>query len=226
MKQSIEAMIATALRKKVDRLPNERTLAEQLGVHRHTVRRAMAELESEGLVCVEHGRGTFIQSEMVRYRLGRRTRFTENLAGIGLEPQSELLHHDLGPADASVAAALGLRRDSDVVRLVTLRGAKRLPLTYAIHFLPASRFEDAAAIFERTRSMSAVLLAGGVTDYRRSQIRVASRLPTEQEAQALKQQIGQPVLVISSVSRDMDGEAVLYTTSHVSAIRMELVVDL
>ena len=41
------------------KMPTEIELAEQYGVGRITVRRAMAILESEGLVSVVHGRGTF-----------------------------------------------------------------------------------------------------------------------------------------------------------------------
>ncbi len=225
VKRALEAMIGASLRDKAARLPNERALAEQLGVHRHTVRRAMAELETEGLVCVEQGRGTFIQSEMVQYRLGRRTRFAENLASIGLEPQAKLLDHRRIAADANTAAALRLRRGTEVNRLVTLRGAKGAPLSYSDHYLPAGRFDGAVAVFTRTRSISAVLLAGGVADYRRVQTRIASRLPIDEEAQLLKQPAGQPVLIIASISHDAQDRAVLYSVSRLSAMRMELLVD-
>src|SRR5207245_79417 len=42
------------------RLPPSRTLAEELGAHRHTVARAYAELERSGLVRSTVGRGTFV----------------------------------------------------------------------------------------------------------------------------------------------------------------------
>lgn len=225
VKRALEAMIGARQRDEMARLPNERALAEQFGVHRHTVRRAMAELETEGLVCVEQGRGTFIQSEVVQYRLGQRTRFTENLASVGLEPQAQLLDHGRIAADPAIAAALGLRRGAEVIRLVTLRGAKGVPLSYADHYLPSGRFDEAATVFTRTRSISAVLLAGEVADYRRVQTRIAARLPTEEEARLLKQHASQPVLVISSVNRDLEGRTALYSVSRVSAMRMELLVD-
>lgn len=43
-----------------DRLPGELELAEQYGVSRDTIRRAIQELASEGLLVVLHGRGTFV----------------------------------------------------------------------------------------------------------------------------------------------------------------------
>jgi DNA-binding GntR family transcriptional regulator len=42
------------------RLPGELELAEQYGVSRDTIRRAIQELASEGLLVVLHGRGTFV----------------------------------------------------------------------------------------------------------------------------------------------------------------------
>jgi GntR family transcriptional regulator len=43
-----------------DRLPGEHELADQYGVSRDTVRRAIQELATEGLLVVLHGRGTFV----------------------------------------------------------------------------------------------------------------------------------------------------------------------
>jgi GntR family phosphonate transport system transcriptional regulator len=59
------------------RLPTEAELAEALAVNRHTIRRAMEELTSRGLVRVEQGRGSFVAEEVVEYPLGSRTRFSE-----------------------------------------------------------------------------------------------------------------------------------------------------
>jgi DNA-binding GntR family transcriptional regulator len=44
-----------------DRLPGEHELADQYGVSRDTIRRAIQELVSENRLVVLHGRGTFVK---------------------------------------------------------------------------------------------------------------------------------------------------------------------
>ena len=61
--QLLEAMKAAILRRTLApgvRLPDERQLARQFALSRGTVRRALAQLEDEGLVMRQQGRGTFV----------------------------------------------------------------------------------------------------------------------------------------------------------------------
>ena len=43
-----------------ERLPSEHALAEQFGVNRHTIRRSLASLCSQGLVRITQGSGTYV----------------------------------------------------------------------------------------------------------------------------------------------------------------------
>ena len=52
------------------RLPGELELADQYGVSRDTIRRAIQELVSEGRLIVLHGRGTFVQDASGRSEKG------------------------------------------------------------------------------------------------------------------------------------------------------------
>ncbi len=84
-----------------ERLPGSRDLAARLGVNFHTVRRAYAGLEAEGLLRTVHGRGTFVAEGARRmspaeYRALLRAhleRLAEDLAGtdFAAERQEALL---------------------------------------------------------------------------------------------------------------------------------------
>ena len=61
--ERVEAAIRALATKKLapgDRLPSERTLAEDLGAGRTTIRLVLVKLAAEGLVRAEHGRGYFV----------------------------------------------------------------------------------------------------------------------------------------------------------------------
>lgn len=71
--EQIREQIINSQLKDGDRLPNERMLAEQFGVSRTVVREAIKTLAKEGLVEVQHGRGTFVidgTSQALKHSLG------------------------------------------------------------------------------------------------------------------------------------------------------------
>jgi DNA-binding FadR family transcriptional regulator len=74
-------------------LPSELRLAQEYGISRTTVRQAIAQLRTEGLVTVDRPRGTFVrvpeQTELVPLRRGER-------AGARMPTDAERRSHRLG----------------------------------------------------------------------------------------------------------------------------------
>ena len=66
------------------RLPSEHALAEQFGVNRHTIRRSLANLCSQGLLRVTQGSGTYVEEFAVDLALAKRPRFQRSMALAGL----------------------------------------------------------------------------------------------------------------------------------------------
>lgn len=58
--EQIEEMILQGVLREGSRLPSERDLAERMTVSRPKVRQALKQLESDGLINVRHGEGTFV----------------------------------------------------------------------------------------------------------------------------------------------------------------------
>ncbi|WP_130812912.1 GntR family transcriptional regulator [Olsenella sp. Marseille-P4559] len=124
-----------------DLLPSERELCETYGLSRTTVRLALAELEQQGLVTRQHGRGTFVaNTTREATNLMSTYSFTEQMRSLGRVPQTVVLEFDTREAPKHIAACLGLRIGDPVIRMKRLRLADGTPMMVERTYLPASEF--------------------------------------------------------------------------------------
>ncbi|MEB4615737.1 GntR family transcriptional regulator [Leucobacter sp. M11] len=85
--QSLRNALARAEYGPGERLPTETELAEQFGVSRPTVRAALRELETKGLVRTQHGVGSFVTDRpMITAGLERLDSISESIRAMGREP--------------------------------------------------------------------------------------------------------------------------------------------
>lgn len=221
---ALEGEIAQG-RRAGERLPTEAVLTARFGVNRHTVRRALEDLEARGLIRVEQGRGAFVAEDVVDYRLGPRTRFSELVRRQNREAAGVILRTAETPAETQLAEALGIRRGRMVLRVERLGLANGRPLVIGAHHLPLPRCAAAAEALEREPSITAALAACGITDYRRHSSRITARLPTPEEADLLQQSRSRPVLVSENLNVAPDGTPVDWTLAVYAAGRVQLVVE-
>src|SRR3990167_6624506 len=71
-----------------DKLPTEFELSRQFMVNRHTVRRALSDLQDKGIVESTQGRGSYVRRPAAPMRLQRRPRFTERVLERGRTPRT------------------------------------------------------------------------------------------------------------------------------------------
>ncbi len=208
-----------------DRLPGETTLAARFHVNRHTVRRALGALDAEGVVKAEQGRGWFVaEARRLSYRIGKRTRFSEGLAGQARNLERRLLGASTEPASANVARALRIKAGATTIRLETLSIADGRPLSRATSWLEQRRFADFPAVFERALSVSAAFRSFGIADYSRATTRISARHADAEETTLLRLAPGAILLVSESIDADPEGRPIQYALSRFPADRMELVV--
>ncbi len=208
-----------------ERLPTEAVLTARFGVNRHTVRRALEDLEARGLIRVEQGRGAFVAEDVVDYRLGPRTRFSELIRRQNREPAGRILGIAEIPAETLLAEALGIRRGRAVLRVERLGLANARPVVLGVHHFPLPRFAAAAEALAADASVTAAMAACGVPDYRRRSSRITARPPTPEEAGLLQQSRSRPVLVAESLNVDAEGVPVDWTQAVYAAGRVQLVVE-
>jgi GntR family phosphonate transport system transcriptional regulator len=207
------------------RLPTEAELAERFAVNRHTVRRGIAFLEQEGVLRVEQGRGTFVQERVVDYRLGKRTRFSENIEKQSRIPSGEIVRAMVMAAEADVARNLHIRKGAPVVLIENVGKVDGRPISVAAHHFPARRFPDIIDHYKRSRSVTKALAHYGIEDYTRKETRITARLPSASESRLLELPRSQPVLVIEAINIDPEGRVIEYGWTRMAAERAQLVVQ-
>jgi len=102
-----------------DRLPSVRELATAAGVNVNTARSVYARLESEGLVRIEHGRGTFVASgsgDEASTRRELRRQIAQLEAALVRLPPPPLPATDSGRPPPAAHAALLSTQDLEAVR--------------------------------------------------------------------------------------------------------------
>ena len=128
-------------------LPGERSLARMTGFSRVTVRRALADLGSLGLVTPKAGSGTYVGDRIER-SLSRLTGFTEDLRARGLNPRVLFLERSSGKANAEEAMALSIAPSTPVIRLRRLRYGDDSILALESTVVPQEFIPDAAVVEE------------------------------------------------------------------------------
>ena len=116
------------------KLPNEDELAEQYGMSRGTVRKAIAELQRIGAVRKEQGRGTFVNESKPALSSFSLADFDGYSRAQNRIPSNETLLFEIVHATSEIARKLDIQLDSDVIHLVQLRLASGVPIIYEERF--------------------------------------------------------------------------------------------
>lgn len=207
------------------RLPGEVELSARFAVNRHTLRQAVAALQTEGLIRIEPGRGMFVQHELLDYALSRRTRFSENLLRQGFLPSKQLLTAREMPAPERAVRELKLLPGANVLMVETLDEANDAPIGLATAYYPALRFAGLLEMLSQGSRTTDILKHFGVQDYVREQSRITTQMPSDETARLLKQPMTRPLLCVESLDVDMDGTPIKYGETVFCGDRVQLVVN-
>jgi GntR family transcriptional regulator len=117
-------------------LPTEDSLIERFEVSRITVRRAIQNLVSRGLVEIRRGKGTFVAAPRITQELTELSGFVEDMHAVGRKPTARVLGREIVTADTTVASHLALTKGQRVVRIRRVRLADGVPISFDETYLP------------------------------------------------------------------------------------------
>lgn len=207
------------------RLPSEHALAQQFGVNRHTIRRSLASLCSQGLLRATQGSGTYVEDFAVELVLSSRTRHRQNLALSGMRGRLQVLEGQTVPAKLGVAEKLCVAQDSLVLWLRVLAEAETQPLSVSERHFPLPRFSRLESVLRSTGSLTEAFAAHGVHDYTRQESRVTADMPDAALATQLHMSPTRPVLRVDSLNVDAVGMPIEWARAWFPADRVALNVD-
>ncbi len=198
-----------------DRLPAEPALAAAYGVSRATMREALQNLASAGIVQRMHGVGTFVATvtSKVESALEVDLGVTEAVRAANQRLGVQVLRVEEMPAPREVAERLGLPPAGRVLWIERAILANDVPAVAAMDAIPVSitararESYEGGSVYRFLETDCGVVLAGGSASI--TAVRADRRV-----SRVLRIDEGEPVLRISQVERAHDDLAVLYSEEH------------
>lgn len=203
--QHLEHMIESGELPMGTRLENEIDLADQLGLSRQTMRRAIEYLVGRGLLLRKRGIGT----QVVQAKVTREVELTslyDDLAKTGRDPSTTVVSFSTEPAPDALAAELGLAAGTPVYVFERLRFAGAEPLALMRNHVPEHLMRLSAADLE-AQGLYNLFRANGIS-MRIARQSIGARAATAAEARALGERKGAPLLTMERSAYDEQGRAV------------------
>jgi len=196
-------------------LPSEMKLAEGYNLSQGTVRKAIEELVTEGLVTRHAGRGTFVASHKGDYKPFRFHRFRSESGERLTDGEVTFMRAVTGQASPRAAKALQIAPGAPVAMLTRLRSLHGRPMMLERIVLGLELCAGADAILAEQQPNSIYLTLEqnyNILITRVDEI-IRARLATPEDESALELAPGTPVLEVERLAFSLGGEPVEWRLS-------------
>lgn len=205
-----------------DLLPSETELCRTFDISRSTVRQAIGELESEGLVVRKQGRGTFVAEPKVRRKTEMVYSFTSEISSMGMTPSSTLIEFDIIDPTPDIVKVLELSgTDTKVYRFTRIRNVNDEPLILETSFYPQYIYPKLTRELLQTHSFYSLLYEVGVVPANAIDSYEAVII-NRKEAELLDCKPGSAAFFVQRRTRTEAGMVYEFTQSLIRADRVKL----
>lgn len=213
------------------KIPSERDLAQQYGINRMTVKKAIDALRKKGLLFRKQGSGTFVTAKNIDnsnlyFNLSftdknSNSGITELLTKNGINFTNEVVGTGILVGNSFFNQKLQLDDNDSVFALHRIRKIKDKPFTVEYNYLPANLFPNAEKINFKNVSLYDYMDSVGHRPIYFSQfIQVLPAL--SKEARLLKVKKGNLLYSIIYLGFDAESKAVEYTESYLDSDELNL----
>jgi len=190
-----------------ERLPSESEMMKVFGVSRITVRQALRDLHTEGLVFSVQGKGTFVSRPKVVQDLQRLQGFGEAMTPQGYETSARVIGIQEVRASAEVTEALKLDRVTDVIELTRIRYLNREPISLDKSFFPMEIGQKLQGR-DLTQDIFPMLENEFGVGLGHADLKIEATAANEEQAQRLNVEIGSSILRIQRLVFSQAGDPI------------------
>lgn len=208
-------------------MPSESEMMTTFGVSRITVRQALSNLQSEGLIFRIPGKGSFVSRPRAFQNLGSLQGFGTAMREMGYETHSQVLSVRAMKPPQQVQEKLQLGKGEKVTELRRLRFLNREPISVDVSYLPQAIGSRVAKADLANRDIFAILENDLQIALGHADLQINSTLASDTLADQLRVAEGSPVLFIERVIHTPDGTPLEYEELYYrgDAFRFKVRVD-
>nr|WP_203817447.1 GntR family transcriptional regulator [Actinoplanes ferrugineus] len=197
-------------------LPPQKELCGSYGVTLATLRQALRQLENDGLLSQQPGRGTFVAEPRAAYRLDSLRGFAEDLRAQGQTVSTQILGQQIRKPPAAVADRLG-----DVAQTLRLERLRLVAGRPAVHQLSWIRDTELFGADFSGTSLYAALADRGVVVHRAAET-IRPGVLDEDAGDLLKHPVGTPAFISERITYGLDDTPLVFDRATILGTAMEI----
>jgi GntR family transcriptional regulator len=229
---SLHRQLFTVLRDQITRgvyapgamIPKEEALCTNFGVSRITVRRAIADLETEGLLRKRPGLGTFVTDKLPPMREAASLGLLDSLRKVADETTAEVLTLETVIPPLNIAHQLGLASETKAVHVIRLRRMNGVAVMITDSWIPEKFGRDITRQKLDSSALYEILIAQGIA-FERVVQEITAIAATPSIAQLLTTQTGMPLVQLTRILYDTNRSPVQHLAAIFSPARSRFLMD-
>jgi GntR family transcriptional regulator len=205
-------------------LPPQRELSAAYGVTLMTLRQALRELGTEGLIVQRPGKGTFVTPPHLAYQLGSLRSLADDLREQGHEVRTIVVARAQGRLPARIAARLRARENATGLRLERVRAFAGRRAIHQVSWIREPHADRLHDVDFTATSLYAALARAEVIVARASETIRPEALDAD-TARHLDDDEGAPVLVSDRITYGPDGTALVADRATILGSMMQVTAE-
>lgn len=206
-------------------LPTEEALCSEFGVSRITVRRALSDLQAQGLVERRHGLGTFVLGDAAPPTPLVTLSFLDSLRKHAEETKVKVLEVRSAIPPADITKLLQIPSEEMALHAVRLRSIDDVPVMLTTAWVPNRIGSKITAATLKKQALYQALMAQGVIFGRVVQ-EITAESADPLKAQLLRTEVGAPLLKIVRLLHDSHNQPVQHLVALTPAERGRVLMEI